>query len=546
MKFEDDSRLALVSGVQSLTKAVKTTLGPKGRNVVIERNLNEPVITKDGVTVANSIEFEDPYQNIGARIVKEAAQKTNDIAGDGTTTVLVLSEAIMKEGLKVLKNSKRFSPVGIKNGIDQASKDVIKLLKERSIPIENSPEAIKHVASISANNSEKVGELIKAAIESVSADGVIEVETSKNGKTYIDVTDGMQIDNGLMLPSMMNMPKKRKSEYKNPLILVTNYVFSDAEDIYPILQYSVKKSRPFVIFADDLKNAALQTVNQNLLEGNCEGAIIKTPGFNERQIENMQDIAAIVGAKYINRDTVHKIKDIPEEHVPKMFGSADKVSSDRYTTHIIDGKSDEDALEKQIAQVKSDIVDENSSQYDKDMAMKRLGKLEGGVAVINVGADTKFETGELKDRVEDALNSTRSAIKEGILPGGGIAFHRISNMLKPSAKNTADFVIGYEILLDAIKVPIQQIMYNCGLSGYRKRKIFKEIKNNSFNIGYDAKNNVVCDLIDAGIIDPALVSITALKQAASIAGTFLTTECVVAVKPDQINVNSIPTIDLED
>lgn len=527
LKFDNDARKSLFNGVESLAKAVKVTLGPKGRNVIYELRVGQPAITKDGVTVAINVHFEkDPFKDIGCIIVKEAAQQTNDICGDGTTTAIVLAEAIIKNGLKVISKNKQISPVEIKKGIDNAVEYVVGNLKSRSKPVDNNLDIIESVATISANNDKKIGKLIRSAIETVGKNGVIEVDTSQNGQTYIDVSEGMQIDKGYMSPLFMTNEKKRIAEFKNPLILITNHVFSKAKDIYPFLQYSVETGKPIVVFADDLKNEALYTFNQNLFEGKFQGAVVKTPYLNLMQLEAMQDIAAVVGGTSIDRNVAKNIGSINLDKMPEILGSAEKVTIGKDSTFIVGGKGNKEKIDSRLEQIENDLKS-TPSNYDKEKLLQRKGKLVGGAGIIYVGSTSEFAMNELKDRVEDALNSTRSAIKEGILPGGGTSLYKLGHWL--NSKKTTDSGIGESILYDSIKEPSKQILYNAGINF--KPILRKLRKNKNFSYGYDLKNNTYGDLFDLGVIDPALVTITALEKAASIAGTFLTTECVISDEP---------------
>jgi len=520
LKFDTDSRQAVFSGVQELSKAVKVTLGAKGRNVIYERKLGVPSITKDGVTVAINVYLKDPFKDIGATIAKEAALRTNDIAGDGTTTAIVLTEAIISNGLSLLKKSKRISSVALKDGIDKGVTDVLSKLKSSSIEVSNDLQAIENVATISANNSTKVGKLIKAALSSVGNDGVIEIEKSQNFDTYIDNLEGMQVNGGYMSPLMITNVKKRTCEFDNPIIFVSNYVFSKATDIIPFMKYSVDKGRPIVMFVDDLKNEALQIFNQNLYEMKFQGVAIKTPSFSTTQIENMLDIAAVTGASAIDRNTISNLRNIDATKIPTILGDAIKVIVGKEDTTIIGGNSSKEVITKRIEQIDNDLAISHSN-YDKERLMQRRGKLLGKVCIIYVGGISKMEMDELKDRVEDALNSTKSAVKEGIVPGGGAVLYHIANELLARKDNS----LGEKLLFKALKVPLKQIILNAGLN---VKKITKKINKAGKGIGYDVKNNRMCNMLEEGIIDPTLVTMTALENAASVAGTFLTTECVIA------------------
>lgn len=529
IKFNEDSRESVFKGIEELALAVKTTLGPKGRNVIYERRVGQPSITKDGVTVAINVFFDDPFKDTGASIIKEAALKTNDEVGDGTSTALVLAEAIIRAGMSLLKDNKKVSPVALKEGIDKATKEVIEKLKEYSIAVDNNLDIIENVATISGNNDPRVGQMIRSALESVG-DGVIEVEPSQTTKTSIRTTEGMEIDTGYIHYGMMNNEKKRTAEFENPIIFVSNFVFKRDYEIQPFIEASIKTGRPLVMFVDDIIEGAQQFFVQHY-RNKFQGVVIKTPSFGQMQIENVHDIAAYVGAYPIERKLVLK----PHEQIIDFIaasGECEKIIVGQRMTHILKGQGGE-SLNERLAQIDNDLKS-TPSNYDKEVLLKRKGRLLGKACVIEVGGESIFEMEELKDRVEDALNATRSAIKEGIVPGGGISLYNISKEMLSKLNITDDLSKGVELLYKAIQVPFNQIIYNAGIN---VNDALTEISNLSKYaedkrlIGFDAKSNEACDMYNRGIIDPTLVPIHALKNAASIAGTFLTTECVIVHKP---------------
>ncbi|CAJ1004276.1 chaperonin GroEL [Brevibacillus aydinogluensis] len=528
IKFSEDARRAMLRGVETLANAVKVTLGPKGRNVVLEKKFGSPLITNDGVTIAKEIELEDAYENMGAQLVKEVATKTNDIAGDGTTTATVLAYAMIREGLKNVTAGA--NPMVVRRGMEKAVRAAVEEIKSIAKPVE-SKEAIAQVASISADSTE-VGELIAEAMEKVGKDGVITVEESKGFTTELEVVEGMQFDRGYASPYMITDTDKMEAVLKDPYILITDKKISNIQEILPVLEQVVQSGKPLLIIAEDVEGEALATLVVNKLRGTFTAVAVKAPGFGDRRKAMLQDIAILTGGEVITEELGLELKSTKLQ----QLGRAGKVVVTKETTTIVEGAGDKAAIESRVAQIRQQIED-TTSDFDREKLQERLAKLAGGVAVIKVGAATETELKEKKLRIEDALNSTRAAVEEGIVPGGGTT---LVNAIKAVEKVVAEGeeAVGVQIVLRALEEPVRQIAANAGLEG---SVIVERLKNEPVGIGFNAATEEWVNMIDAGIVDAAKVTRSALSNAASVAAMFLTTEAVVADKPEETKAgNGMP------
>jgi len=519
IKFSSDARSAMVRGVDILADTVKVTLGPKGRNVVLEKSFGSPLITNDGVTIAKEIELEDRFENMGAKLVSEVASKTNDIAGDGTTTATVLTQAIVREGIKNVTAGA--NPIGIRRGIEAAVATAISALKETAIPVSNK-EAIAQVAAVSSR-SEKVGEYISEAMEKVGNDGVITIEESKGMETELDVVEGMQFDRGYLSQYMVTDSEKMVADLDNPYILITDKKISNIQEILPLLESILKTNRPLLIIADDVDGEALPTLVLNKIRGTFNVVAVKAPGFGDRRKAMLEDIAILTGGTVITEDLGLELKDATIE----ALGQASKVTVDKDSTVIVEGSGNPEAIANRVAVIKSQI-ESTTSEFDKEKLQERLAKLSGGVAVIKVGAATETELKEMKLRIEDALNATRAAVEEGIVSGGGTAFVSVLDAVA-DLDLTGDEATGRNIVLRALEEPVRQIALNAGFEG---SIIIDRLKNSEAGTGFNAATGEWVNMIEAGIIDPVKVTRSALQNAASVASLILTTEAVVANKPE--------------
>ena len=522
IKFGEEARKKMLDGVNTLANTVKVTLGPKGRNVVLDKSFGAPLITNDGVTIAKEIELDDPYENIGARLVKEVATKTNDVAGDGTTTATVLAQAIIKEGVRNVAAGGE--PMAIKRGIDKAVGEAVEGLKEISSDI-NGKEDIARVASISANNQE-IGNLIADAMEKVSKDGVITIEESKTATTGLNVVEGMQFDKGYISPYFVTDTDKMETVMENPYILITDKKISNIQEILPLLEALMQQSAKLVIIADDIEGEALSTLVLNKLRGVLNIVAVKAPGFGDRRKEMLEDIAILTGGEVITSDLGLELKDT----TIKQLGRAKQVKIQKESTIIVDGAGDKEAIAARVKQIRTGI-EETKSEYDKEKLQERLAKIAGGVAVIEVGAATEVEMKEKKLRIEDALSATKAAVEEGIVAGGGTALVDVMpNVENVISKLNEDEKIGAKIVLKALEEPVRQIATNAGLEG---AVILEKVKIAEKGVGFDSSKEEYVDMKKAGIVDPTKVTRSALQNAASIAGMFLTTESVVTDKKER-------------
>ena len=519
IKFSSDARSAMVRGVDILADTVKVTLGPKGRNVVLEKSFGSPLITNDGVTIAKEIELEDHFENMGAKLVSEVASKTNDIAGDGTTTATVLTQAIVREGIKNVTAGA--NPIGIRRGIEAAVATAVSALKETAIPVSNK-EAIAQVAAVSSR-SEKVGEYISEAMEKVGNDGVITIEESKGMETELDVVEGMQFDRGYLSQYMVTDSEKMVADLDNPYILITDKKISNIQEILPLLESILKTNRPLLIIADDVDGEALPTLVLNKIRGTFNVVAVKAPGFGDRRKAMLEDIAILTGGTVITEDLGLELKDATIE----ALGQASKVTVDKDSTVIVEGSGNPEAIANRVAVIKSQI-ESTTSEFDREKLQERLAKLSGGVAVIKVGAATETELKEMKLRIEDALNATRAAVEEGIVSGGGTAFVSVLDAVA-ALELTGDEATGRNIVLRALEEPVRQIALNAGFEG---SIIIDRLKNSEAGTGFNAATGEWVNMIEAGIIDPVKVTRSALQNAASVASLILTTEAVVANKPE--------------
>ncbi|MFA5832846.1 MAG: chaperonin GroEL [Bacteroidota bacterium] len=520
--FDFDARAGLKRGVDQLANAVKVTLGPKGRNVVIEKKFGAPTITKDGVTVAKEVELEDAIENMGAQMVREVASKTSDVAGDGTTTATVLAQAIVREGLKNVTAGA--NPMDLKRGIDLAVTKVIEQLKAMSKPVSGKKE-IAQVGTISANNDPTIGNLIADAMEKVGKDGVITVEEAKGTETTVDVVEGMQFDRGYLSPYFVTNADTMEAELENPYILIHDKKISAMKDLLPILEKMAQSGRPILIIAEEVEGEALATLVVNKLRGTLRVVSVKAPGFGDRRKAMLEDIAILTGAQVISEEKGYKL----ENATLAYLGTAKKIVVDKDNTTIVEGAGTKDDIKKRIAEIKSQ-VDKTTSDYDKEKLQERLAKLSGGVAVLKIGASTEVEMKEKKARVEDALHATRAAVEEGIVPGGGVAFLRAIDALKDVKTTNADQKTGVQILRRALEEPLRQIVANAGLDG---SVVVDKVKNGKDDFGFNALTETYENLIVAGVIDPTKVSRVAVENAASVAALLLTTEATIVEKPEE-------------
>jgi chaperonin GroEL len=521
LKFSQEARNSILAGVNALANAVKVTLGPKGRNVVIEKSFGAPNVTKDGVTVAKEIELSDKFENMGAQMVREVASKTNDDAGDGTTTATVLAQAIYREGAKIVAAG--LNPMEVKRGIDKAVEAVIAELKKISKPIKDQKE-VEQVGTISANNDPEIGKIIAKAMEGVGKDGVITVEESKTAETTLNKVEGMQFDRGYLSPYFVTNAEKMVADLDNPYILIYDKKVSSMKDLLPLLEKVVQRSRPLVIIAEEVEGEALATLVVNKLRGTIHVAAVKAPGFGDRRKEMLQDIAILTGGAVISEDLGHKLESARLEDL----GTAKKVTIDKDNTTIVDGAGKKADVEARIKTIRAQIA-ETTSDYDREKLQERLAKLAGGVAVIHVGAATEVEMKEKKARVEDALNATRAAVEEGIVPGGGTALLRAGKVLESLKVINAEQTAGVTIVRRALEEPVRQIAGNAGHEG--SVVVNKIMSQNSATFGFNALTETYEDLLAAGVIDPAKVGRCALQNAASVASLMLTTETLIAEKP---------------
>ncbi|HEY5371136.1 MAG TPA: chaperonin GroEL [Hanamia sp.] len=521
--FEIEARNKMKKGVDTLANAVKVTLGPKGRNVVIDKKFGAPQVTKDGVTVAKEIELEDPIENMGAQMVKEVASKTADIAGDGTTTATVLAQSIISEGLRNVAAGA--NPMDLKRGIDKAVTAVVEHLKKQSVTVGNDNDKIKQVASISANNDESIGKLIAEAMTKVGKEGVITVEEAKGTDTTVEVVEGMQFDRGYVSPYFVTNSEKMQADLENPYILIYDKKISTMKDILHILEKVAQSGRPLLIISEDLEGEALATLVVNKLRGTLKVAAVKAPGFGDRRKEMLQDLAVLTKGTVISEDQGYKLEGVELT----SLGQASAVTIDKDNTTIVGGKGDKKNIIARVNQIKAQI-ESTTSDYDKEKLQERLAKLSGGVAVLYVGAATEVEMKEKKDRVDDALHATRAAVEEGIVPGGGVAYIRAIESLEKLKGINDDETTGIQIVKRAVEEPLRQIVVNSGIEG---SIVVQKIKEGKKDFGFNARTEVYENLLAAGVIDPTKVTRIALENAASIAGMLLTTECVISDKPER-------------
>ena len=517
IKFNLDARDVMKQGVDQLANAVKVTLGPKGRNVIIEKKFGAPQITKDGVTVAKEVELADPFQNAGAQLVKSVASKTGDDAGDGTTTATVLAQAIVREGLKNVAAGA--NPMDLKRGIDKAVSAVVESIKKQSEPVAADYQKIEQVATVSANNDPEIGKLLADAMQKVSKDGVITIEEAKGRDTTIGVVEGMQFDRGYLSSYFVTDTEKMECVMENPYILIYDKKISNLKDFLPILEPAVQSGRPLLVIAEDVDSEALTTLVVNRLRTQLKICAVKAPGFGDRRKAMLQDIAILTGGIVISEDTGLKL----EQATIEMLGTCDKVTVSKDNTTIVNGHGQKELIQDRINQIKNEISN-STSDYDKEKLQERLAKLSGGVAVLYVGAPSEVEMKEKKDRVDDALCATRAAIEEGIIPGGGVAYIRAQQEIANLKGSNADEDTGIQIIRRAIEEPLRQIVENAGLEG---SVVVNEVRNGKGDYGYNARVDKYENMNASGIIDPAKVTRVALENAASIAGMFLTTECVI-------------------
>ena len=520
--FNTEARNKMKRGVDALADAVKVTLGPKGRNVVIEKKFGAPGITKDGVSVAKEIELEDAIENLGAQMVKEVASKTADVAGDGTTTATVLAQSIINEGLKNVAAGA--NPMDLKRGIDKAVASVVENLKSQSEKVGNDNQKIEQVATISANNDSNIGKLIAEAMQKVGNEGVITVEEAKGTDTTVEVVEGMQFDRGYLSPYFVTNTEKMQTELQNPYILIYDKKISTLKDILPILESTVQSGRPLLIIAEDVDGEALATLVVNKLRGALKIAAVKAPGFGDRRKEMLQDIAVLTGGTVISEEQGYKLENATMEYL----GQAESITIDKDNTTVVGGKGSKDAITGRVNQIKSQI-ETTTSDYDREKLQERLAKLSGGVAVLYVGAASEVEMKEKKDRVDDALHATRAAVEEGIVAGGGVAYIRAIESLDKVEGANADENTGIAIIRRSLEAPLRTIVGNAGIEG---SIVVQKVREGKADFGFNARTEQYENLLAAGVIDPAKVSRVALENAASIASMLLTTECVVADKPE--------------
>lgn len=522
IKYDVDARELLRQGADALANAVKVTLGPKGRNVVIEKKFGAPRITKDGVSVAKEIELEDPFQNAGAQFVKSVASKTGDDAGDGTTTATVLTQAILTEGMKNVAAGA--NPLDLKRGIDKAVGKVVESIKAQAEQVGTNYDKIEQVATISANNDAEIGKLIADGMREVSVDGVITIEDAKGRDTVLKTVKGMQFDRGYLSAYFVTDPEKMTCEMENPYILIYDKKISNLQEFLPVLKLTVESGRPFLVIAEDVDSEALTTLVVNRLRTQLKICAVKAPGFGDRRKAMLEDIAVLTGGVVISEEKGLKL----EQATIDMLGTADKVSISKDFTTVVDGHGDKEAIAQRIQQIKNEIKN-STSEYDKEKLQERLGKLSGGVCVLQVGAASETEQKEKKDRCDDALCATRAAVEEGIVTGGGVAYIRAQAALEGFSGDNADENTGIQIIRRAIEEPLRQICKNAGVEG---AVVVNKVREGEGNFGYNAKNDTYGDLREVGVVDPAKVTRVALENAASVAGMFLTTECVICDKKE--------------
>ena len=521
--FQNQHLILIKRGVDALANAVKVTLGPKGRNVIISKAFGGPTVTKDGVSVAKEVELKDPLENMGAQMVKEVASKTNDLAGDGTTTATVLAQAIVKEGLKNVAAGA--NPMDLKRGIDKAVEAIVSDLKKQAQEVGSSSEKIKQVASISANNDEVIGDLIATAFGKVGKEGVITVEEAKGTDTYVDVVEGMQFDRGYLSPYFVTNPEKMNVELENPYILLYDKKVSSLKELLPVLEPVAQSGKPLLIIAEDVDGEALSTLVVNKLRGALKIAAVKAPGFGDRRKAMLEDIAILTGGTVIAEESGYTLENATLE----MLGTCEKVAIDKDNTTIVNGAGKADMIQNRVNQIKSQM-ETTTSDYDREKLQERLAKLAGGVAVLYVGAASEVEMKEKKDRVDDALHATRAAVEEGIVAGGGVALLRAKAVLSTLKSDNADEATGIQIISRAIEAPLRTIVENAGLEG---SVVVAKVAEGKGNFGYNAKTDEYVDMLAAGIIDPKKVTRVALENAASVAGMILTTECaLIDIKED--------------
>ena len=528
--FNIDARDQLKKGVDELANAVKVTLGPKGRNVIIEKKFGAPQITKDGVTVAKEIELEDSFQNLGAQLVKEVASKTGDDAGDGTTTATVLAQSIVNVGLKNVTAGA--NPMDLKRGIDKAVESVVGNIKSQAKTVGDNYDKIEQVATVSANNDAKIGKLIADAMRKVSKDGVITIEEAKGTETTIEVVEGMQFDRDYISPYFVTNTEKMEVEFEKPYILIHDKKISNLKELLPILEPAVQSGRPLLIIAEDVESEALTTLVVNRLRASLKICAVKAPGFGDRRKEMLEDIAILTGGTVISEEKGIQLENATLE----MLGTAEKITVDKDNTTIVNGAGNKDAINTRITQIKSQIA-ATTSDYDREKLQERLAKLAGGVAVLYVGAASEVEMKEMKDRVDDALHATRAAIEEGIVPGGGVAYIRSIAALDKLKGENEDETTGIEIVKRAIEEPLRQIVANAGKEG---AVVVQKVREGNNDFGYNARTDKYENFFEAGVVDPAKVTRVALENAASIAGMFLTTECVVVEKKEENPAPQMP------
>ena len=530
IKFNMDARSLMKEGADALANAVKVTLGPKGRNVVIDKKFGAPQITKDGVTVAKEIELEDRFQNMGAQMVKEVASKTNDQAGDGTTTATVLAQAIINVGLKNVTAGA--NPMDLKRGIDKAVAAVVANLKKQSQAVGDDYSKIEQVGTVSANNDAFIGKLIADAMSKVKKEGVITVEEAKGTTTEVKVVEGMQFDRGYISPYFMTNPDKMEAVLESPQILITDKKISSMKDLLPILEPIAREGKSLLIIAEDVDGEALTTLVVNRLRGTLKVAAVKAPGFGDRRKEMLQDIATLTGGMVVSEERGFTL----ENMTPDMLGKAEKVTVDKENTTIVNGAGDKEAIAERVAQIKKQI-ETTTSDYDREKLHERLAKLAGGVAVLYVGAASEVEMKEKKDRVDDALNATRAAVEEGIVAGGGVAYIRAIEYLHKLKAENEDEQTGINIVARAIEEPLRTIVENAGFEG---SVVIQKVKEGKGDFGYNARADRYENLLSTGVIDPTKVARVALENAASVAGMFLTTECVIADKKEEAPAAAMP------
>ena len=530
IKFNMEARDLLKKGVDELADAVKITLGPKGRNVIIDKAYGAPQITKDGVTVAKEIELEDSFKNMGAQLVKEVASKTNDDAGDGTTTATVLAQSIISVGLKNVTAGA--NPMDLKRGIDKAVVKIVENLKEQAVEVGGDLKKIENVAKISANGDDSIGELIAEAMQKVSKEGVITIEESKGTDTYVEVVEGMQFDRGYISPYFVTDTEAMKVDFESPLILIYDKKISAIKDLLPILEKGIQTGKPLLIIAEDIDSEALTTLVVNRLRGSLKIAAVKAPGFGDRRKEMLEDIAVLTGGVVISEEKGLSLENATIE----MCGSAEKVTIDKDNTIIVNGVGEKETIQSRIAQIRAQM-EITTSDYDREKLQERLAKLAGGVAVLYVGANSEVEMKEKKDRVHDALSATRAAVEEGTIPGGGIGYIRAIKVLEELKGDNDDETTGIEIVKRAIEEPLRQIVANSGKEG---AVVVQKVRELEGALGYNAATDKYEDLYEAGVIDPTKVARIALENAASIAGMFLTTECVITDKKEDNPAPQMP------